>query len=202
MKNIATKTSPFSVFHTTLRNVAQQARESASLHSTFNQFANVACMGGVIAYPLATSPVLTAFGFASLSLVHLSLSARAKMQELGFKAQSNSAHTQLALAAKSGEPMRDIAFEETAVLDDIRRKSRTTEWLTYTALTGDALMTGALTPEAALPVTAAALLVPATRLLLNFNVVSSKPNRLVAIAPRRIYKQAKSCIAGLIASRA
>ncbi len=63
-------------------------------------------------------------------------------------------------------------------------------------------MTGAIAPEAALPVTAAALLVPATRLLLNFNVVSSKPASRMSTAPRRIYKQAKSCVAGLIASRA
>lgn len=62
-------------------------------------------------------------------------------------------------------------------------------------------MTGAIAPEAALPVLRT-LLVPATRLLLNFNVVSSKPASHMSTAPRRIYKQAKSCVAGLIASRA
>lgn len=46
------------------------------------------------------------------------------MQEMEFKAQSNSAHAQLAQAAKSDEEnrLREVAFEETAVLDDIRRK--------------------------------------------------------------------------------
>lgn len=182
MKNITSKTSPFSVFQTTLRDVAQKARESASLHSTFNQVANIACLGGVIAYPLAASPILTAFGYAGLSLAHITLAARAKMQEMEFKAQSNTARLQLAQAAKSGVAPREVAFEETAILDDIRRKSRTTEWLSYAALTGDALMTGALAPEAVLPVTAAALLVPATRLLLSFNVASSKSAHPVAAA--------------------